>query len=260
MKIKIFLLFPVLFILTGPSFASTGGDTLSDNGKPAVLTPWHWNVIKINPTPMLIWQDVRNITISYERLVTKSMSVSLQLGYLIFPRLADDTVAGLVSFSGKEKYGVNLAVDYRYYPFSRNRRPAPDGLYIGAYVSYYGFSFKNNLDILHTTVDQNGAISGKLGIINMGLSLGYQFIFWKRFTLDMLLFGPSVSRYSGSLNISGELDPSQIQNIDKDLVEKLLEKYPFIGTIFSKNGLQFTGTRSSISIGFRYSLQLGFHF
>jgi hypothetical protein len=263
MRTKIVLLVSVFLLSVPFLYASEKNDTVSKKvkkEKPAKLTPYHWNVIKFNPTPMLIWQDVRNITITYERLITKDMSLSLQVGYLLFPRILTDTVANLISFSGGSKYGVNLALDYKYYPFSRNRRPAPDGLYIGTYVSYYGFNFNNTFDILHTTVDQKGELKGKLNIVNLGVSLGYQFIFWKRLTLDLLLFGPSVSCYNGDLAVTGSLDPDQIRNIDQEVVDKLLQRFPFLGTIFSKGGLQFTGTRTSWSVGFRYSIQLGVHF
>jgi hypothetical protein len=217
-------------------------------------------VIKFNPTPMLLWGNIRNLTFTYERLIAKNHSLSLQAGYLLFPKLVNDTVAGLINVSKGKKYGVNLALDYRYYPFSRNRRPAPDGLYIGAFISYYGFIFENSFDILYTTVDQNGAIKGRLNIVNIGMSLGYQFIFWKRFSLDLLMFGPSVSHYGGSLEIQGNLDPEEIENIDQEVVDKFLDRYPFLGTLFSNENLKFTGSRSNISIGFRYSIQLGFHF
>jgi len=209
---------------------------------------------------MSLWQEISNITFSYERLVTKDMSVSLQLGCLFFPRLFDDTIAKIVSITGRNKFGLNIALDYRYYPFSRNRRPAPDGLYVGSYLSYYGFQFSNNINILNTTVDQNGSIKGKINIVNLGLMLGYQFVFWKRFTLDMLLFGPSLSYYSGNFNITGDLDPEQISNIDQEMIDKLLKRFPLLGTLFSNESLKFTGTRTSISLGFRYSLQLGVHF
>jgi hypothetical protein len=264
MRTRIICQLLVLFLLPITTLqALEKNDTLTKKEtkeKPAKLTPYHWNVIKFNPTPMLIWQEVRNITISYERLIAKDQSVSLQLGYLLFPKLIDDTIAHIAAITGKQKYGVNIAIDYRYYPFSRNRRPAPDGLYIGAFLSYYGFKFRNDLDIVKTTVDQNGYIGGKMNIVNLGMMLGYQFIFWKRFTIDMLLFGPSISYYSGDLRISGTLDSDQIKNIDKEVVDKLLKRFPFLGTLFSADGLEFTGSRASISIGFRYSIQLGVHF
>jgi hypothetical protein len=261
-KIIVALIASMIFLFTG-LHAQEKDDSITGTvirEKPMILTPYHWNVIKFNPTPMLIWANLRNITLSYERLVTKDMSVSIQAGYFLFPTLFNDTIGNIVSITGRSKYGVNLAFDYRYYPFSRNRRPAPDGLYIGTYLSYYGFRFSNNIDILHATADQNGALKGKINIVNLGLTLGYQFIFWKRFSLDLLLFGPSLSWYSGNLEITGDLDPDQIKNLDKDMVDKLIARFPFLGTIFSNESLTFTGSRATLLVGFRYSIQLGVHF
>jgi hypothetical protein len=225
-----------------------------------IQNPYHRNVIKFNPTPMLLWGNIRNITFSYERLIAKNQSLSLQVGYLLFPRLAADTIANLIALRNRSKNGINIALDYRYYPMSRNRRPAPDGLYLGTYFSYYGFTFKNNFDILHTTIDQNGALEGKMNILNLGLSIGYQFVFWKRVSLDMLMFGPSLSYYFGRLDISGNLDESQIQNIDQEVVDKLFARFPMLKTLFTTENLTFIGAHASLSVGFRYSIQLGFHF
>ena len=228
--------------------------------KPVLLTPYHKNVIKFNPTPMLLFGDVRNITLSYERMIKKDQSLVLQVGYLLFPKLTGDTIAQLLSLTGSEKYGINLAFDYRYYPLSRNRRPAPDGLYVGGYLSYYGFQFKNNFDILYTTVDQHGDITGRLNMVNLGLELGYQFIFWKRFSLDLLLFGPSFSYLAGSLNVHGNLDEEEIRKIDEEVVQKLLGRFPQLKTLFSDEGLTFTGNRAQFTTFFRYSIQIGVHF
>jgi hypothetical protein len=235
-------------------------NTKKKKEKPVLLTPYHKNVIKFNPTPMLLFANVRNITISYERMIKKDMSLALQVGYLLFPKIVDDTIANLITLTSGEKYGMNLALDYRYYPFSRNRRPAPDGLYLGGYISYYGFQFKNGFDVLYTTVDQQGEIAGKLNMVNLGVELGYQFIFWKRFSLDLLLFGPSLSYLAGSLNVQGNLDEEQIKNIDEEVVQKLLNRFPQLKTIFSNEGLSFTGNRTTLTTFFRYSIQIGIHF
>jgi hypothetical protein len=243
-------------------------DTVSKEKKKKVRLvppePYHWNVIKFNPTPMLIQGlEINNVTLSYERLITKNMSLALQVGYLVFPRIIDDTVKGDlagIAITGRHKHGVNLALDYRYYPSSRNRRPAPDGLYIGTFISYYGFRWENQFDILNTTVDRNGKMTGKIDIVNIGFELGYQFIFWKRFSLDFLLFGPCVSMYSGSLAISGALDPDQIKNLDQETVQKILNRFPALKSIFSEEGLTFTGSKTVWSVGYRYSISLGFHF
>ena len=230
-----------------------------DKEKPVFLAPYHRNIIKFNPTPMVLF-DVRNLTFSYERLLKNNQSVVIQAGYLVFPFLTDDTVAGLINITGRTRSGINLAFDYRYYVLPRNTRPAPDGLYIGGYLSYYGFTSENTFNILPTSLENTGTMNGNLNMTNLGFLLGYQFVFNKRFTIDCLLFGPSLSIYSGSFKIGGALDEEEIAAIDEELIGKLLERYPYLGTIFSEDQLLFTGKKTGFDIGFRYSIQLGYHF
>ena len=227
--------------------------------KPVYRKPYHRNIIKFNPTPMVLF-DVRNLTFSYERLLKNNQSVVIQAGYLVFPFLTDDTVAGLINITGRTRSGINLAFDYRYYVLPRNTRPAPDGLYIGGYLSYYGFKSENAFNILPTSLENTGTMNGSLNMTNLGFLLGYQFVFNKRFTIDCLLFGPSLSIYSGSFKIGGALDEEEIAAIDEELIGKLLERYPYLGTIFSEDQLLFTGKKTGFDIGFRYSIQFGYHF
>jgi len=86
------------------------------------------------------------------------------------------------------------------------------------------------------------------------------FIFWKRFSLDLLLFGPSYSLISKSISIKGGLDPDEIQNINQELVDKLLNRFPQLETIFSDDGAQYSGTNSEFSALLRYSISFGVHF
>lgn len=253
----------ILLVLFSTSVtAQDNNDTIKKGNKkekPVLLDPYHRNVIKFNPTPMLLW-DMSNITLSYERLIKKDQSLALQAGYLAFPNIIDDTILNLISVYDRSRHGINLAFDYRYYPFARNRRPAPDGLYIGGYVSYYSLRSTNNFDVLNTTLDQQGTLEANLRIGNIGFELGYQFIFWKRFSLDLLLFGPSYSVISKEISIRGGLDPDQIQNINQELVDKLLDRFPHLGTVFSDDGLQYSGTKSQFSPLLRYSVSFGVHF
>jgi len=229
--------------------------------KPVPLEPYHRNVIKFNPTPMLLFSEVGNFTLSYERLITRNQSLSIQAGYLLLPKLKFlNKLDNIVTFAPKEKYGINLALDYRYYIIPRNNRPAPDGLYVGAFVSYYGFKFENHLDLVKTSILNDGTIYGKLNVVNFGVNLGYQFIFWKRFSLDLLMLGPSYSFYSGELGISGGLDPALVEEIDKDLVDAVEEQFPLLGALLNGENLEFIGYKSKWKFGFRYSIQLGFHF
>ena len=248
------------FIILLAPVSLIAGNKNDSTDKVPVLKPIHKNVIKFNPTPMLIWGSVRNITFSYERIVKPSQSFSVTAGFLEFPRLIKDTVAHLISLGDRKKYGMNIAAEYRFYPLKRNRRPIPDGLYIGPYASYYGYHFENDFDILNTTIDQNGKYVCNFNIVNLGFELGYQFIFWKRLSVDLLLFGPSLSYYSANVHVEGSLDKDQIENINKEVVEKIMDRFPAVGQLFSGETLSKSGFRSLFSPGLRWSIQIGFHF
>jgi hypothetical protein len=270
-NIKSFILMLIAFIVFScvELKASERNDTLRNAGdslsnpakveKPAALTPYHRNVIKFNPTPMLLWGEVRNFTLSYERLIKKNQSIAMQLGYLVIPRLID-TIAGLVRLTDKSRQGINVAFDYRYYPQFRNRRPAPDGLYLGGYLSYYGSKFTNNVEFLTDSITHAGTLKGTLQMVNLGLELGYQFIFWKRFSVDLLMFGPSLSVYSRQLELTGELDKAEFEQIDEELAAKLVSRYPFLGYLFGGQTNTFSGGEVHLVTSFRYTIQLGFHF
>jgi hypothetical protein len=241
--------------------AYSQGQTTDSTNQKLILPPYHRNVIKFNPTPMLLFGNVRNITFSYERMIKDNQSVALQVGYLDFKGIFTDTVADIIKFTGNQNQpGMNLSLDYRYYPFARNRRPAPDGVYIGGYASYYGFKLENNFDILHTTLDQNGQIKGTLNVVNIGVDLGYQFIFWKRLSLDLLVFGPSVNITASRGTIEGNLNEDELNNIDEELIQKIVDKFPVLGEIFGSENLSFSNKKTKFGTGFRYSISVGFHF
>ena len=210
---------------------------------------------------MLLFSNIRNITFSYERLIKDNQSVALQLGYLDFKSILRDTIAKLIYFTGNNNQpGFNISADYRYYPGLRNRRPAPDGVYIGGYFSYYGFKVNNEFDILYTSADKSGEINANLNVINLGFTFGYQFIFWERLSFDLLVFGPSVNYTMGKGEISGDLDQEEIDAIDDALVQKILDRYPILGEVFSDENLSFSENRTKFGTGFRYSISVGFHF
>jgi hypothetical protein len=70
---KTMLISFILFLSAGLAIlqAQVSSDTTRKENKkekPVYLKPYHRNVIKFNPTPMVLL-DVSNITISYERLL-----------------------------------------------------------------------------------------------------------------------------------------------------------------------------------------------
>jgi hypothetical protein len=227
---------------------------------PDLLTPYHLNVIKFNPTPMMLFDELRNITFSYERLIKKNKSVSLQLGYLVVPQVLNDTLFNNVLLNKDKRNGINIAADYRIYPFSRNRRPAPDGLYYGGYLSFIGTTSESQGKLMDASENDHIMLNARMNMINLGFELGYQFIFAKKFSIDLLMFGPSISGYWGNLEITGNLNSNLGDQIDEELAAKLKERYPALGYLFSDENETFSNSKIVISSWFRYSFQLGYHF
>jgi hypothetical protein len=251
-KLALIIIF-VLFLLPNALPASKH-DSLTP-----VHEPIHKNVIKFNPTPMLLW-DARNITLSYERIINPRQSASIELGYLVFPQIVEDILIDLVDITSNQKNGINATLEYRFYLTPLNTRPVPAGLYLGPYFTFYGYKFKNGLDILNPSDSTNGMIKGDYWSFNLGVELGYQFVFWKRLTLDLVLVGPSISYYGGKTEISGELTADQIKELNEALYDKLIEKYPAAQILSVNRTFKQTGKLDMLRVGFRYLLQIGFHF
>lgn len=260
-----------LFVFQGLKLkASESTDTIpiseSDTSKPQesehtdILTPYHLNVVKFNPTPMMLFDELRNVTFSYERLFKKNKSVSLQLGYLVVPQTLNDTLFNSVLLDKYNRKGINIATDYRIYPFSRNRRPAPDGFYYGGYLSFVGTSSESKGKFMNASEDDFITLNARMNMINLGFELGYQFLFGKKYSIDLLMFGPSLTGYWGDFDITGNMNSELGDRIDEELAEKLKERFPALGYLFSDENATFSTSKIVVSSWFRYSVQFGYHF
>lgn len=221
--------------------------------------PYHWNVIKYNPTTWLLWNS-QNFTFSYERLINRHQSATISIGRLVFSPLVGDTVLNLLAITDRKKSGINFSVEYRFYLGKRNGRPAPDGVYIAPYYAFYGYQFTDKIDIMRTNIDSAGQIHGKYYAHNLGVQLGYQFIFWKRLSLDFLMFGPSIAYYGGETNITGNLSTEELRHLNEEFYDKLIAKFPAAKNLFVDHTFEHGGQLKFISMGLRYAIQIGFHF
>jgi hypothetical protein len=113
---------------------------------------------------------------------------------------------------------------------------------------------------MDATDDDNILFNARMNMVNLGFELGYQFIFAKKFSIDLLMFGPSITAYSGNLAITGNLNSDLGDNIDEELAAKLKEHFPALGYLFSDEDATFSTSKIVVSSWFRYSIQLGYHF
>jgi hypothetical protein len=116
------------------------------------------------------------------------------------------------------------------------------------------------VNVLNTPIDSAGQVRGQFYVFNLGVELGYQFVLWKRVTLDFVLMGPSLSYYGGELDITGNINLEKIKETNEELYNKLLEKYPMIGDYVVNRSFKQDGRLDLFSFGFRYLVQVGFHF
>ena len=255
MKKQTFIIIFIAIIFPFMNFAR-GNDSVE-----AVHQPVYKNVIKFNPTPMILW-SAKNLTFSYERILTPRQSLSIELGFLAFNKFIEDSLIKMITTTSHEDWGINATVEYRFYLTKLNTRTIPAGLYIGPYLTYYGYHFKNGLDIFSSgsEADTTGTIQGDFWSFNLGVELGYQFVFWKRWTLDLVMVGPSVSYYGGKTELKGNFDASQVQDINEELYNKIVEKYPSFEFMTLDKTFEQTGKLDVLRLGFRYLVQIGFRF
>ncbi|MCX6244800.1 MAG: hypothetical protein NTU98_08850 [Bacteroidetes bacterium] len=225
--------------------------------KDSVLLPFHRNVIKFNPTPMLISGNIKNITLSYERLVKPNQSFVIQLGYLGFNPSIKDSFDIIMDVKRISEFGINFSFDYRFYLLRRNQYRSPDGLYIGPYFSYYGYKFKDEVTYLHFDTTRYSNVNGSYNFFNLGAMIGYQFIFWKRFSVDLLIFGPSLTCVYSRWSTDGNVDEQDEETIISDMKDKFREKHPWLAPFVSSSGDNNTAT---FKMFFRYSISIGYHF
>lgn len=245
---SIFILFIVLIYCSMTGFSQE---------KDSLFMGRRLNSISFNPTSMILCNNLKNLTFVYERMLKPNQSLVIQLGYLeVNPVLLDSiNVDGSISLESNN--GLNAAIQYRYYPARLNAQPAPFGLYIGPYASYYGLSTIGTYSVSDSDPSQSSEIRTNYNMLNMGIGIGYQFVFKERFSIDLLAFGPS---FTYSFKNKKSTDP--ISENDEAMVSDLVEgayssEYPLLGQFIKING---NASSASLSMFFRYSISVGYRF
>ena len=218
------------------------------------------NIIRWNPTPMVL-VGPKSLVLGYERVIRKGQSISFNIGYMEKSPLEDQNGVPLEIFDQSSKGGLDISLDYRFYFSKRNKYPAPDGLYWGPYVSYYGLWQDASLNIIDKGNIKNTVFyKGEFQMYSLGLQLGYQFIIQKRFSIDLILIGPSYSYYDLNLNLKFETDIDINDPFYQDLMDYLKENSPFIAEFVKNKTFSANGRLRLNYMGFRYAIQFGYHF
>lgn len=214
----------------------------------------HKNTIKINTVAIAM----NNVSLLYERQLNTHWSLSAGAGY----RWGGDIpkVFGLgnviVSSSTRGLQGYSFTPEVRYYFNYCECGGGQTGFYAGLYGRYtkfYGdltFNFWNGSEFLDV-----GGI-GNLRELGVGIQLGYQFVFAKRFSVDIMFAGPRKS--FNKLTLS--LDSRYLEELATVIEEEINKRLEWLGkdpiTIDpqpeTEVNFSFTNFRYGIAIGYRF--------
>jgi hypothetical protein len=218
------------------------------------------NVIRLDLTSNFIYSEA--FILSYERVVKPHQSFVFTAGSEKFPTIASFGDHVKVK-DDRKRVGLKLGAEYRFHLKKENKHHAPRGVYLGPYVSYH--NFHNDRLLTYTdddpaTADIEATFDAKLNVLNVGAQLGYQFILGNRWAIDLMFIGPSVSRYSAKLNLEGNLDDIQLDEAQKEIVDKLVGRFPLLGDVLDEESVTVKGSNSAWAAGWRYQFQVGYHF
>jgi hypothetical protein len=218
------------------------------------------NSLKMNITNPMIFGD-QCYWFGYERTIGDHQSFEINIGRFSFPKILDINTDSLQEIGNEtSSRGFHISGEYRFYLSKENRYKSPHGVYIGPYASYNTYSRYFKL----TTTNQSdpSEINGKLGfdITTVGFQLGYQFIFWNRVSLDMVLFGPGRAVYKVTRELNTNLDPETEAELFQKINDALSEKIPGYDYVIQPGSHEKTGSFKTTSVGFRYVVMLGIRF
>lgn len=215
------------------------------------------NTIKINLISSALYD--RSLVLSYERITKPNQSFGVMAGFVRFPDLRSLTNIAVVD--EHQRNGIVVGGEYRFYLKKENKFNAPHGVYIGPYANFY--QFKNERSLRIDSEDgmstSEADFTSDINVLNIGAQLGYQFVINNRWTIDMIFAGPSVSRYSAKLSLDGNFDLPE-DEVEDEIIDALFDRFPLLEEIVSEGSVNLHGKNSTWSGGFRYQLNVGYHF
>jgi hypothetical protein len=218
------------------------------------------NTVMINLTSPMIFGD-NNYVIGYERTVGKHQSFSIHAGTFSLGRIININTDSLTEINKDVKSrGISMSGDYRFYLAKQNKYNAPRGVYIGPYFAFNNFNRTFDIEANTASFTGNLNVDFNFRVTTLGFQLGYQFVFWDRVTLDMILFGPGASIYSAKVKLSTNLSPDEESELFKKINEKIQEKIPGYSLVVKPGEFERSGSVNTTSLGYRYLVMLGFRF
>lgn len=222
------------------------------------------NIIKINLSALVF----KNISLQYERVIKRKMSVAL--GVAITPKTGLPFKKTLMDEFGHNEdarraiestklSNFTITPEIRFYV---GRKAAPAGFYVAPFLRYNSMHFEQ----LYEFTASNGKlyhpfITGTINNFGGGILFGAQWHLSKKLTLDWWIAGPSYGTLSG--NLSGTEDMSDMSAADKQDLETDIEDVdlPLIKTDATVGNNRVDVKLSGSYVGLRtFGFAIGYNF
>jgi len=218
------------------------------------------NVIRYNLSGAMLFGANHYVVFGYERVIRSNQSISVNFGRIALPKfIGIHTDSGSLQKDLKNS-GYQVSLDYRFYLRKENKFEAPHGLYIGPYYSYNRFMRDNEWQYKKNGADSFLDAHTDLKINTVGFQLGYQFVFWKKMTLDLLMIGPGIGFYNYETSVNSSIDPATKEQLYEALEQLLTQKFPGMNYVFSDRKIEANGAMKTTTLGYRYIVHIGFNF
>ena len=214
------------------------------------------NTIKIDFTSRWLYREA--YVVSYERVLNPRRTLGIIAGFQNLPEARSLGTAIQVTRDTRAS-GFKFGLEYRFYLAKENKFAAPHGVYLGPYLSFNNFHNEREITVDNAGTPEYATLTSNFNVLNIGVQLGYQFVFNDRWTIDLSFLGPAVSRYNATLDLTGTytFDPDDIAN---DILQDLVDRFPGLGDLLGGNQVASSGRFDAWAAGFRYQLQVGYRF
>lgn len=252
---KSYLLIIVLIAICCSQTASGQVDTAAKKGKD------YKNIIRYNLSGALLFGIDKYIVFGYERVVSPKQSFSINVGRASLPKLVSFTSDSFALKGDRKNTGFNISLDYRFYLAKENKYNAPHGVYVGPYMAYSQMERKNSW------IYENGApqqselnTTANFDFFTVGAEIGYQFIFWKRLAVDLVMVGPGFTNYQIKGTIESNLSENAKKRLQNAMKQMITQRFPGMNYILSDEQFDGSGTIGTWNVGYRYLIHIGFAF
>ena len=218
------------------------------------------NTFRFNLTNPILFKG--SIIFGYERVLNSRHSFSVNIGTTNFPSTGIHNTDSVQLSKSGDKTGVNFSADYRFYLAKENKFAAPRGVFIGPYYSYNQFNRDNTWMVQSTNGGSPTQVDSelKLSVHTIGFEMGYQFVFWDRLAVDMVLLGPGIGNYNLKASLGQSLSQADKEKLFDALNRALAEKFPGYSVVIDEGEFQTKGTSNTTDLGYRYMVHIGFRF